>query len=84
MKTLNKPTAVTFRVIRRFYYQPGRLNETRLIKTVDFPTLTPGNKPNTFKEIEEYRKKLFNEFSTEYTRKYFWVVSSLDKNLPWQ
>lgn len=80
---MSKPITVTFKVIERFYYDPGRLNETRLIKSVDFPTLTPDNKPNTFKEIEEYREKLFNKFSSEYTRKYFWIVSSLDEKFPW-
>ena len=81
---MSKPTTVTFTVIERFYYQPGRLNERRLVESVEFPTLTPGDKPNTFKEIEDYREKLFNKFSSEYTRKYFWVVSSLDERFPWQ
>ena len=75
---------VNFRVIQRYYYDPGRLNETIHWETVEFPQLTPdANDPDTFKEVEEYREKLFNHFSSEYTRKYYWVVSSVDKRFPW-
>lgn len=78
------PATVNFRVIQRYYYEPGRLNETIHRETVEFPQLTPiADKPDTFKEIEEYREKLFNQFSSEYTRKYYWVVSSADKRFPW-